>query len=350
MGNKNVNISKIVGNLLAPLDARQKEVIEGRYGLKDSAVSTLAEIGDKYGVTRERIRQIEAGALLTVKNIFNKSEAGDFVNLVKEHLNNVGGLRRELLLLADLRLMVADASVPYLDNKVRFILDIAGEPKLVLEDDGIYSYWFLNEDSRKKAVNLITKLAKSMEGSRDNIVSHQNVDSLFNENVNPHNLKDLVAINYISISKKFHVNEYGDFGLSHWPEVNPRTVRDWSYIVLKKNQKPLHFSEIAESINKQRKNFKRLAHPQTVHNELIKDDRFVLVGRGTYGLREFGIMPGTAREVIGRLLKDHGPLKPKDLLELVLKERMFKKNTIFINLQNRKHFKRMEDGRYTTLV
>ena len=98
MGNKNVNISKIVGNLLAPLDARQKEVIEGRYGLKDSAVSTLAEIGDKYGVTRERIRQIEAGALLTVKNIFNKSEAGDFVGLVKEHLNNVGGLRRERFL------------------------------------------------------------------------------------------------------------------------------------------------------------------------------------------------------------------------------------------------------------
>jgi len=350
MDNKNVNISKLINELLASVDSRQREVLEGRYGLKDGVTNTLAEIGDRYGVTRERIRQIEAGGLQVVKGVFNKSGAGDFVALVKEHLENVGGLRRELLLMSDLRLMVADSNALHLDNKVRFILDIAGELKSMPEDDNIHAYWYLDEDSRKKATGFVAKLAKSMDSRREVVVSHENLDSLFDSNVNPHNLKDLVAVNYISISKRFHVNEYGDFGLSHWPEVNPRTVRDWSYLVLKKNQKPLHFSEIAKLINKIRKNPKKLAHPQTVHNELIKDERFVLVGRGTYGLGEFGIMPGTAREVIGRLLKNHGPLKPKELLDLVLKERMFKKNTIFINLQNRKHFRRMEDGRYTTLV
>ena len=86
---------------------------------------------------------------------------------------------------------------------------------------------------------------------------------------------------------------------------------------------------------------------QTVHNELIKDPRFVLVGRGMYSLKEFGVMPGTAREVMARLLKDNGPLTPDDLMKLVLSERLLKKNTVLINLRNRKHFKRLEDGRYT---
>lgn len=350
MGAKNINVSKLVASLMESLDARQREVIDGRYGLKDGNLNTLAEIGERYGVTRERIRQIEAGALGILKNVFNRGGANEFVALVKEHLTNIGGLRRESLLLNDLRLMITDPNSIHLDNKVRFVLDIAGEPKFVQEEEENFSYWFLGEDDKKKASAFVAKLAKSMEGKRDNIVSHQNVDALFDSSVNPHNLKDLVALNFISVSKKFHINEYGDFGLAHWAEVNPRTVRDWSYVVLKKGQKPLHFSDIAKMINKVRKESKKEAHPQTVHNELIKDERFVLVGRGTYGLKEFGIMPGTAKEVIGKLLKEHGPLNPKELLEVVLQKRMFKKNTILINLQNKKHFKRMEDGRYTTLV
>lgn len=350
MGAKNINVSKLVASLMEGLDARQHEVIEGRYGLKDGNVNTLAEIGDRYGVTRERIRQIEAGSLGILKSVFNKGEANEFVSLVKEHLANVGGLRRELLLLNDLRLMISDPNSNFLENKVRFILDIAGEPKFVPEEENNYSYWYLGDEDKKKANAFIAKLIKSMDGNRSAVVSHQNIDSLFTDAVNPHNLKDLVALNYISISKNFHINEYGDFGLAHWPEVNPRTVRDWSYIVLKKHQKPLHFSEIAKMINGVRKDSKKAAHPQTVHNELIKDERFVLVGRGTYGLKEFGIMPGTAKEVIGRFLKEHGPLNPKELMTLVLSERMFKKNTILINLQNKKHFKRLEDGRYSNLV
>jgi hypothetical protein len=85
---------------------------------------------------------------------------------------------------------------------------------------------------------------------------------------------------------------------------------------------------------------------QTVHNELIKDERFVLVGRGLYGLREFGLMPGTAREVIAYVLEEKGPLHPKDIVKLVRDQRMIKDATIMINLQNKKHFTCLSDGRY----
>jgi len=336
---KNINVSKMVTSLISVLDARQKEVLECRYGLKDGDFNTLAEVGEKYGVTRERIRQIEASGLHDVRNVFAKSGSEDLVKLVKTHLKNIGGVRRDLLLMSDLKLMVSDSKIPHLENKVHFVLDVAKEPKFSQESDTHYSYWYLNDDAKKKANSFNVNLVKAMEKDRKNQISKKADD-----------LQDLIALNYVSVSKKFHVNEYGDFGLSHWPEVNPRTVKDWSYVVLKKNEKPLHFSEIAKHINKVRKTEEKVAHPQTVHNELIKDERFVLVGRGTYGLQEFGIMPGTAKEVISKVLEKHGPMKPQELLKFVLAERAFKKNTIFINLQNKKHFKRGDDGRYTTLA
>ncbi|MBI4992134.1 MAG: hypothetical protein HZB99_02850 [Candidatus Harrisonbacteria bacterium] len=345
----NINVSKLVSGVLASLDQRQREVLEGRYGLKDGEVRTLAEIGEKNSITRERVRQIEAGALQEVRVLLAKTD-GSFVNLVKTHLKNIGGVRREALLLTDLKMMVGDPNTQYLGNKVRFLLEVAGDPKFVSEGNDNYSYWYLSGDDQKKATGFVAKLVKLMEVKKGEVVTHGNIDLLLKDATGPHNLKDLVALNFISISKDFHVNEFGDFGLSHWPEVNPKTVRDWAHIVLKKERKPLHFQDIAKLINRIRKDSRKLAHPQTVHNELIKDQRFVLVGRGMYGLQEFGLMPGTAKEVMGRILKQHGPLSPKELLGLVLKERMLKKNTVMINLQNRKFFKRLEDGKYTVLV
>lgn len=299
------------------------------------------------GVTRERIRQIEAGALQSLRPLLKKDEPRQLVETVKSHLKNVGGLRRESLLLEDLKLMVADANTPNFANKIHFILDVSGEVKYAQEDNGVFAFWYVSEEDRKKASGFVSKLVKSMESKRDTTVSHQSIDKVFDEVIKPHNLKDLVALNYISASKHFHVNTFGDFGLSAWPEVNPRTVRDWAYLVLKKQGNPLHFQDIANGINKVRKDPKKTAHMQTVHNELIKDPRFVLVGRGMYSLQEFGVMPGTAREVMARLLKDHGPLNPEELMKLVLNERLLKKNTVLINLRNRKHFKRLDDGRYT---
>jgi hypothetical protein len=335
----NISVSKLIKELLAVLDKRQTEVLESRYGLKDGEIKTLAAVGEKYGITRERVRQIEADGLRQVRNRLSKTGAEQFVSLVKTHLKNIGGVRRDTLLLDDLRLMVSDANIQYFDKQVKFLLELAGEPKYALENKSVYSYWYLTEDSRKKANNFVAQLVKTMKKNR------QNTEIAYLDDI-----KDLAAINFITISKQFIVNEYGDFGLSEWPEVNPQTIRDWSYVILKKSKKPLHFRGIAEEINKVRINAKKSAHPQTVHNELIKDERFVLVGRGIYGLQEHGYVAGTAREVMTRLLKHHGPLKPRELLEAVLKERFFKKNTVFINLQNKKYFKRMEDGRYTTLV
>ncbi len=152
---------------------------------------------------------------------------------------------------------------------------------------------------------------------------------------------------YLSLSKEIVSNVFGDYGLRHWPEISTKGVKDKAYLVLKKHGSPLHFREVVDKINTHFSEQKS-AHPQTVHNELIKGKEFVLVGRGTYALSEWGYKPGTVLEVIKRVLESSKePLSKEEIVEAVLKERNVKPTTVILNLQNNPIFKRMDDGRYT---
>ena len=153
------------------------------------------------------------------------------------------------------------------------------------------------------------------------------------------------AANYVKLSKRFVKSPFNDTGLADWSEVNPKTARDWAYLVLKRADRPMHFSEIAKLVGNHRK--QKYTNLQTVHNELIKDNRFVLVGRGLYGLREAGLIPGTAREIIAHVLKKEGPLHSREVVNRVREQRVLKEGTILINLQNKKYFECLSDGRYS---
>lgn len=52
-----------IANAMMPLTPREKQVLTLRYGLEDDKFRTLDEVGKTFGLTRERIRQIEFGAL-----------------------------------------------------------------------------------------------------------------------------------------------------------------------------------------------------------------------------------------------------------------------------------------------
>jgi DNA-directed RNA polymerase delta subunit len=106
----------------------------------------------------------------------------------------------------------------------------------------------------------------------------------------------------------------------------------------------MHFKEVADAISK---TFGKKTHYATCHNELIKDSRFILVGRGMYALSEWGYKVGIAREVIQDILKREGkPLAKDEIVKRVMKERYFKKNTILVNLANPKYFKKNKNGLY----
>ena len=83
----------------------------------------------------------------------------------------------------------------------------------------------------------------------------------------------------------------------------------------------------------------------TTHNELILDDKYVLVGRGLYGLKEWGYQSGTVTEVISAILTELGPLTKEEIVEKVSKQRLVKQTTVNLALMNKLRF-RKNDGRY----
>ena len=88
-------------------------------------------------------------------------------------------------------------------------------------------------------------------------------------------------------------------------------------------------------------------YPQTVHNELIKDPRFVLVGRGTYALAEWGYVPGTIKDIITKVLKDKSePVHKDEIVKQVLAQRLVAKNTVLMNLNNKANFEKDQNDKY----
>jgi len=127
-------------------------------------------------------------------------------------------------------------------------------------------------------------------------------------------------------------------------------VGDKAYVVLKRGGEPLHFLKITDFINSAKFD-ERVAHPQTVHNELIRDERFILVGRGMYALKEWGYQAGTVGDVLERIIKENSKsMNKKELVDEVLKERIVKRNTILLALQNRKRFVRDAQGCYSLVA
>ena len=333
-----------LNKLVEVLAKRQKDVIVQRFGLDKGKPKTLAALGSKYGVTRERIRQIEAAALRSLaKQAEQNKEIKSTYEKCVAHIENLGGVRRADMLADDLRFVVKDQSIDM--ALIELLFSIYRKPMFFAENKEYYSFWYISPEAMKLNKEFIAKVAKLLKNKKEEILSKKKFDELFYQVVKSHSIAENVAANFVLNSKKFAVNPYGDFGLTEWSEIAPKTVRDKAYLILKKKNEPLHFRQIAEEINKIRFDAKK-AHPQTVHNEAIKDPRFVLVGRGLYALKEHGYEEGTAREVLARILKKNGPLSFDKIVKLVSEQRVLKHNTILLNLQNKKYFKKVDGGLY----
>ncbi len=329
------DIDQFIDNLTAEFNVKQRKVLFERFGLKNGEKSTLQQIGDDLGVTRERVRQIEEDGLRKLSPRVKK-DAVSIVDFAHTYLANAGGVRRDDYFISDVaNYLFKDNSVKHIDSKLRFLFLTAGAPCYSREDDNFHAYWYIDEAAKKRFLDFVReatdflKVRKEAETSKDYL----------------NKAKVYAASSFFVIPKHFGTNVFGDVGLRSWPDIEPKTVRDKIYLVLKKNGQPLHFVDIAKNIAKMGLD-KKAAHVQTVHNELIKDDRFVLVGRGIYALRSQGFEPGTVRQVIARILKNGGPLSQNEVVRLVNEQRFLKQNTIILSLQNRRYFKRLDDGRY----
>jgi hypothetical protein len=333
---------QVTKRLLGNLQDRAHDIIVNRYGLGDDADSkTLEAIGKKYGITRERVRQIENAALAAIRKSESfKSEHKTFTEL-KDLIEGMGTLVHE----EDFLSSVSKDSLT--QNHIHFYLVLGDQFKKLKEDDHFKSRWTIDETLSDVVHDALHGVYKNL--SDKDLLSENDLVIRFIEelkDVSQQYKNEEIAKRWLSISKKIAKNPLGEWGPSDSQNVKTRGIKDFAYLMMKKHGSPMHFREVAKAIVD---TFGRKTHVATTHNELIKDPRFVLVGRGYYALEEWGYKPGVVRDVIAEILSKEGPLTKEEVVDRVLKERFLKKNTILVNLQNPTYFTKLEDGRYTTV-
>lgn len=313
----------ICQELIKDLPSKQKEIILRRFGLQDGKErETLESIGKSFGITRERVRQIEEASLKEIDPKIKKYKPV-FQNF-KRYFQKFGGVRKEKTVFEEL-------AEKKRQNQIFFLLSSGKEFSRFGENRDFWSGWCLSKDSLSQAKKTAELLIQKMEKIQKPLT--------------PKSLESLVSLrwpvlqSWLEISKKIQKNSDNFYGLRTWPEINPRGIKGKALMVFRKVQKPLHFQEVSQLIEG--------SLVQTVHNELIRDPHFVLVGRGIYALKEWGYNPGQVKDVISSAMKEEGkPLSRHEILDKVLKQRMVKENTVFLNLSNKKYFSKDSQGKY----
>ncbi len=329
-----------VKRLLSALPDRARDVVVNRYGLGESAKKlTLEAIGKKYGITRERVRQIENYALASIRKSDAYTKEKPAFTELEQLLTSLGGLVAEDELLAHF------SGEKSGQNEIHFLLVVGEAFKREREDEHFKHRWYIDENLARKVHDALRKLYKNL--TDNDLVGELDIIAQFLthvEDVADHQKSTPAVRRFLNLSKMLGKNQLGEWGLATSSNIHAKGMRDYAFLVLRKHGSPIHFREVASSIEKL---FGRSAHVATTHNELIKDKRFVLVGRGLYALAEWGYMSGVVKEVIKKILEKSGPLTKDEIIDKVLKERYVKPNTIAVNLQNLKYFKKDKDGRYS---
>lgn len=333
-----LQVETIVNDVLASIDReREREIIARRYGLYDRK-ETLEQIGELLGITRERVRQLEKSVMTKLKSLAEKDlpHIEDISEVFTRELESMGQVAR-ISALSE-KLTTGNSKID--QSRIAFLARLVPSVTYVNENDHFYNAAALSDkysekDVRDKVNHVIAEIKKigkpvtieELAGSLGNSETAQ-VEALASVS------KNLATLN-------------GRWGLIKWPMVNPKNIRDKIYVILYENGKQMHFNEIAEAISGS--DFKRKdVTTQAIHNELIKDKRFVLVGRGIYALKEWGFKKGTVSDVITEVLEAAGePLHRDEIVKRVLKKRFVKETTILLNLQGKDQFKRTAKATYT---
>jgi DNA-directed RNA polymerase delta subunit len=332
-------LSQAVSDILGVIEQdREKEIITRRFGLFDRK-ETLEQIGELLGITRERVRQLEKAILIRLKIATEEGKAPSVRDVEKamiRHLSEGGRVAR----VQDLTGKLAHDGVSNEQRAhVGFLAELSPNITVVNENDRYHHAVGIKEHGdEKKLKTSIDHIVKTIKEHGAPVTSEDLHAKLDYEH--PDHVRALASVSKDLANLKDH------WGLTKWPTVNPKNIRDKIYVILADNGKPMHFSEIAKAIKDS--SFKRKdVTTQAIHNELIKDKRFVLIGRGIYALDSWGYSRGTVSDIIASILANAGePLHRDEIVKEVLKSRQVKETTILLNLQSKPQFKRVSKATY----
>lgn len=341
----------VLSHLLKILTSREEEILRRRHGLHAKAPETLEHIGAQYNVTRERIRQIESGAVAKLRKYNDSHHAvSPIVDAISAVLDQHGGVMREDALLTQLLGTSEDAQASRAATLFIMQFLLKDRVKHFQTNASYFPAWQLTTAPIHLVDETIRNVQSILEAQGRPLPVKDVLDQLRKTAFgaeHQYQLTDVAVLSYVGISTNIAKNPYDEYGLAAWGTIVPRRMSDKIYLVLKKAGKPLHFNDITQLINETKFDH-RVAYPPTVHNELILNDRYVLVGRGIYALKEWGYKPGVVADILIEILKrEQRPLSRDELVAEVLKQRMVKRNTIHLALTNRKKFTKNTDGTYS---
>lgn len=328
-----------VNDILGVIDQeREREIITRRFGLFDRR-ETLEQIGELLGITRERVRQLEKAILIRLKIAAEDNKVPairDIERVLTRDLSESGRVGR----IQDVteRLVGAQHDARHRAH-IAFIAELSPNLVVINENDHYHHTVGIKEHGDEKKIKAhVDEIVKTIKKHGQPLQIEELHSQLTHEH--PDQVRALAS------ASKLLAHLKDNWGLVKWPTVNPKNIRDKIYVILAENGKPMHFSDIAGAIKGSE--FKRKdVTTQAIHNELIKDKRFVLIGRGIYALDNWGFSRGTVADIISAVLKKaDGPLHRDEIVKRVLKSRQVKETTILLNLQSKPQFKRVAKATY----
>ncbi len=335
-----MKLDSFLKDIFSDLDNREKEILLRRYGLLDDE-ETLAEIGQDYNLSRERIRQIQFQALKKIENFLQKHSSWNrFLEETKEFLKPLG-IKKEIKFHQEIK-----ENFKLSDNDLRIYRFLCLFSKKIYyspTDENFYSFYAANEKLYNLARHCLKRIYFSL-AEHEGFYPEAKFMSLVIKEFKYHfhhqpNFEEL--IDFLTILKKLAKNPFGFWGFVDHRFIAPRSLRDKIYFILKLENKPLHYLEIYRKLNQLQKiedelipiSWRKNYRPNLIKNELIRNDFFSFLGKGVYGLQEWGLTPGSAKDLILEFLKKKKIIHQEELWHLISSLRPIKKNSFLIYLK-----------------
>lgn len=317
--------SNALEEVICRFPKRSQEIIKMRFGITAKTPQTLESVGGQYQITRERVRQIISEIIKKIKNRLESDPLRRVFQKIEFTIGQNNGIMGKRELLDRLSEDLGEQGV------VEFFLECADGFEAKKEKGKLENSIVLADFDLDHWKEIMRKIKLMLEEEKKTFKSKDFFKKVSDKEIGIDKKK---LFHYLSVSEEIKRNNFGRWGVARWSEINPKGTREKTFLVMKEKKMSLHYREVANLIDEYKLS-KKKTHPQTVHNELIKDSRFVLVGRGKYALAEWGYKKGTVKDVLGEILnRDSGPVKCSDILDEVLSLRQVKKSTVMINLNN----------------
>lgn len=341
---------------------RNTDIIKKRFCLEGEAFYTLEEIGDYYGITRERVRQIEAKSLNNLRKVLSGDElkgglsASDAVILELEKLKQEIYEQDYILVEKDIVDSLRDKynidkSSRYL-KVVPLILEVLGYFKLPNKISGysgeILNCWCLSEELNRKSIEVIFKALKKYRSKAEKI----EIFDLVVKEKRDHGEKLNKELLHLILKACPDFQKVDEKRIEVRFESLP-SLAEKAYRVLEHCNEPKHYNDILREINFKisKSSVEKIGSDVNLKNQMISDRRFVSIGKsGYWALKGWNsVSTKSIMELMElHLHKENTPQTVSQLFDYVSSKRPgVSMHSIVTYLCDKPQFIRTGDGQYS---